>query len=138
VMTDCRAEDGSLSRADSKTTTVADIETTAQKMMSRDVVAWSAMRSKWRRGKNKLEDPAHQRGLLRHVLEEPRENAIAILINDIVTSRTWAAISTLRKMSAPRLLLTMRARRGHGGQSSGTCAPCISRREMTRSARFTA
>src|ERR1700740_1495432 len=45
----------------------------------------------------------------------------------------------LRKMSDPRLLLTMaRTAEAIGANSSGTSAPCISRSVTTRSARFTA
>src|SRR5260370_8369208 len=37
------------------------------------------------RGKYELKARTHERGLLSHVLEQPFENAIAVLIDDIVT-----------------------------------------------------
>src|SRR6202171_4502407 len=72
--------------ADTKATAVADVETTDPK---NDVLGnvGGVVRDAFEvtRGKNELKARAHERGLLSHVLEQLFENAIAVLIDDIVT-----------------------------------------------------
>ncbi|HEX9507155.1 MAG TPA: hypothetical protein VF947_02045, partial [Myxococcales bacterium] len=72
------------------------------------------------RGKNELQARAHQRGLLSHVLEQLFENAIAVLIDDIVASENLCGHLEVAENERAEALADHGAHRGgHRSQLSG-------------------